>query len=576
EVAPKLLTMLDGAFFVAHNVSFDLNFLQAELEEAGYNPFDGYTIDTVEMARIMFPTFDSYKLIDLTEKFGINHNRPHQADSDAYVTAELFLMMVEKLTSLPLVTLETLVELSKSLKSDLSILLEKIVSRKQQKIDRLPDEVEVFRGVALRKRETVKQERKKLIGEFPETMDQKESLLRKLPSYERRESQLKMMDYVYHSLIQNEHAVIEAGTGVGKSLGYLMPAVYYSKEVGEPIVISTYTIVLQQQLLHKEIRQLEKIVPFPVRAVVLKGKNHYIDLFKFVNSLKDSSDNYDFALAKMQILMWLLETETGDVDEINLSSGGWHFWNQVKQDGDYLNKERKSWLGRDFYLHAKKQAKEADVVITNHSLLVTDLKAESDVLPPYKHVIIDEAHHFEKAARDKLGKSLDSLSFKLLIGQLGTLHQKQLFFQCEEILQKYGETPNIQSIEIDREIASLMFEADEWFHTLQIYFEYHTKQKGGSSSRKQLRITELERGWKYWQEASLGAERLVADMNSMSGRLLKRLHLLEKHKEQMNVKEQVVLSDLYSFLADWREWIEQIEEVMFYTSEEHVVWMEGD
>ena len=99
--------------------------------------------------------------------------------------------------------------------------------------------------------------------------------------------------------------LIEAGTGVGKSLGYLLPVAYFAKQNKLPVVVSTHTIQLQEQILYKEIPLLAKMLPFEVKIVLLKGRNHYLCLEKFTRALRDENDNYDTTLTKMQILVWL-------------------------------------------------------------------------------------------------------------------------------------------------------------------------------------------------------------------------------------------------------------------------------
>ena len=125
EIAPYIIGILEEAVFVAHNVLFDLTFLQAELERVGYEMFLGYTVDTVEMAKIISPRMDSFKLEDLSRAYGHVHDCPHQADSDAYATALLFLDFYQSLKRLPRQTLKSLYRLSYSLKSELKeVLLE--------------------------------------------------------------------------------------------------------------------------------------------------------------------------------------------------------------------------------------------------------------------------------------------------------------------------------------------------------------------------------------------------------------------------------------------------------------------
>ncbi|WP_249928560.1 exonuclease domain-containing protein [Niallia circulans] len=151
EIADKIVHLLEDAYFVAHNVLFDLSFLNEELEQAGCRQLYGPILDTVELARILYPTADSYKLTDLAAQEGIVHTRPHQADSDAYVTAELLLLLLAKLNELPQVTTKQLEFLSSSLKSDLDIYLQSLLQEKQSKVEYIPESWEVYRGLTLKK-----------------------------------------------------------------------------------------------------------------------------------------------------------------------------------------------------------------------------------------------------------------------------------------------------------------------------------------------------------------------------------------------------------------------------------------
>lgn len=301
EIAPKILTMLDDAYFVAHNVLFDLSFLQEELIHAGYEGFFGPVLDTVELARILLPTADSYKLSDLALKEKLSHDRPHQADSDAYVTAELLLILLDKLQKIPLCTMRQLYKLSDGLKSDLHMLLGDMIMNKEQTIEVLPESIEIFRGIALKKKKNLP----KNVSipsqiEYPVDIESKEALFQKaFQVFEKRTGQFQMMDAVYRSLLNQQHSLIEAGTGVGKSIAYLIPAAIFSRLKNKPVVISTYTTQLQEQLLTRDIPLLNKMFSFPVKTVLLKGRNHYLSLYKFELSLKEEDDNYDTCLTKI-------------------------------------------------------------------------------------------------------------------------------------------------------------------------------------------------------------------------------------------------------------------------------------
>lgn len=152
DVAPMIVELLQGASFVAHNVHFDWNFLKEELKQAGYADIHCPKIDTVELAQILLPTADSYKLRDLAKKHELEHDQPHRADSDALATAELFLQFLTQIEKLPLVTLQSLYELSDVFQSDMSHILSENILKKMTAGKEESEEYDIYRNIALRKR----------------------------------------------------------------------------------------------------------------------------------------------------------------------------------------------------------------------------------------------------------------------------------------------------------------------------------------------------------------------------------------------------------------------------------------
>ena len=219
-----------------------------------------------------------------------------------------------------------------------------------------------------------------------------------MPKFERRESQQLMMKEIYTALRDSRFSLIEAGTGTGKTLAYLLPSLYFAKRKEEPVIISTQTVQLQQQILEKEIPLLQKIMPFSFEAALLKGRKHYLCLHKFEYALQEEEKNYDMALTKAKILVWLLQTETGDRDELNIPEGGKLLWNRICSDAYSPGGMQSNWFSRCFYQRAKNKALFADIVITNHALLFQDFSSEEPLFASCEHIIFDEAHHIEEAA----------------------------------------------------------------------------------------------------------------------------------------------------------------------------------
>ena len=575
EIAPKILELLDHGIFVAHNVQFDLSFLQAELENAGYNPFRGPAFDTVELAKVALPSSDSFKLTELSNSLALSHVRPHQADSDAYVTAEILLYFIEELSKLPLVTLEKLLKLSNHLKSDLDLLFDSIVTNKQKHVEDLAPELEVYRGLAIRKKgHSMNEESLDEDLHFDEP-DIEEHLAHHIPFYEKREQQMEMMNEIGRAFHESQHVVIEAGTGVGKSLGYLWPAVMFAKSTHEKVVISTYTIQLQEQLLHKEIKLLEKISPIPFKTVLLKGKNHYINLFKFEQSLREDESQYDVVLTKMQILVWLTRTESGDMDELNLTSGGQLFWNRLKHDGWHLAHTKDPWVGKDFYLSARKNAQEADIIITNHSMLLTDMVKENSMLPAYDYLVVDEAHHLEKSARQHLGVVMDYLSIKFSTSQLGTLDQKQLFYRLEQLTAKHSIEMSTHAVELDSRISQFYMDLEDAISVLTSVFYKKAKKRTGIQ-KIQLRITDEMKNSSYWQPVIMSMERVISGMKFVEKEFQQVLDTIKAKKIKLHDKEKALIEEFYSFLVEWVELRTNFQTVFLREMNNQVLWLDGD
>jgi len=551
EIAERVKTLLEDAYFVAHNVLFDLSFLQEELIQSGLEGFYGFVLDTVEMARILYPTADGYKLSDLAEKENLQHDRPHQADSDALVTAELFLILLKRLTSLPENTLKQLTHLSGGLKSDLQQLLDEIVETKGKQPDTLPDSIEVFHGIALKKdslEAVIEAEIKEV--KYPLNEEEKLRILNDgFLLLEKRAGQFQMMDSVYSAFKSDRHTLIEAGTGVGKSLGYLLPIAYFSKQQRRPIIVSTHTIQLQEQLLKKEIPLLAGILPFKIRTVLLKGRNHYLSLNRFQQTLMDENDNYDTTLTKMQILVWLTETETGDKDELNLSSGGQLYWNRIKEEPAVFT-QRQDWQERDFYYRAKKKAQGADLIITNHSLLLSDIKGEGSILPEYDYVIIDEGHHLEKAAGQFFGYSLDYLSTRLLLGQFGLYEQKQLFYEMEQLLASMTNQQKAlpHTFQINQMVADLHYEMDEFFKLIFLFASSKLPPKKGLN-RLKVRFSQTDQG-KERNALIHSAERFAFLLKDLSAAITSRLDWLKHEKESYKSEEKNKIQEISTFLIE--------------------------
>ncbi|QKS71124.1 ATP-dependent DNA helicase DinG [Paenalkalicoccus suaedae] len=558
EVAPKLLRDLEGAYFVAHNSDFDLGFMNEALEDAGYNPYMGPVLDTVELSRIAFPTEESFRLTELSDRFNMDHENPHRADSDAEATAILLIEIFDRLRALPKQTLKELCEFAPLFRSDCERILHSFYVEADEKIEGL----EEYRGLVIRKKGThIPVERD--LQTFEELMEQSfRSDNVPLQGFERRLGQEEMMSFIHETLQADKIGLIEAGTGTGKSLGYLVPAIIDAVTREQPVVISTETIQLQEQLLKKEIPVLEDILPFTVKTALLKGRSHYLCLHKFEDALAlKQSLTYEKVISLAQLLVWLTETDTGDAEELNLASSSDRLWSELQSDGIACIDPSSPWFSRCFYQRAKLAAKHADLIITNHALLLTDVTLSHQVIPSSETIIIDEAHHLEETATKQFGKRLDYAALAQVINQFTV---KESLFTA----WLHREIPHYQDV-----IERLKDVQQEWADLYYKLYQYGTRGKVGKedTGRNSKVIHKTEASWTGVDDI---ARRCDAILRESINELIELSELLDTDQNKQSFQREIdqfnrYLSDLEDVYALFTSIFLQIEEGTVY-------WLEVD
>ncbi|MHA6251125.1 ATP-dependent DNA helicase DinG [Oceanobacillus sp. CAU 1775] len=577
EKADTVVELFKDSYLIAHNVPFDMGFLNTELKNSGRTTLNNRVIDTVELSRILFPKAPGYKLGQLAEYLDINHNDPHRALSDAIVTAKLFLKLKEKLSKLPFETLDHLSKIEKLLKSDLYFLLEEFKEKAMMDIFDEPNLV-TYNGLAFKMEDDIEEiynEDKLSYGDFlDEVYEAGGSLSKHLKNYEKRPGQRDMSEIIFDAFQVNKHGLIEAETGTGKSLAYLLPAVYEAVHTKSRIVISTYTTQLQSQLLEEEIPLLQQLVPFDFHVVLLKGRNHYLSLERFSYELANSdSDNYDITLTKAILLVWLTETLTGDIDEIQLPTSGYSFYNRVSSDAEGKTDGQSPWVRYSYYLKAKRKAQKANIVITNHALLCTDMFNDYQFLPSYNKLIIDEAHHLENTAAHHYGLKLDNVTLHYTLNQIGRTEDNKAF---DQIISKYIES--LQEIPLDK--WDVIFdqakrEIDDLFQFIYNYvFQRRKNDKALSDiGRIQYRFNEQEEIAESWEHLKEVVSRVTLYLRDL-------IHILALIDDQLEEKKDYDKHDkqeILHIIENLQLFIDRLELLfLVQSSVNHVQWIEID
>ena len=251
------------------------------------------------------------------------------------------------------------------------------------------------------------------------------TLSRLYPLYEERESQVAMLRMVCASFNGDELCAAEAGTGVGKSLAYLLPAMAWALRNNERVVVSTNTINLQQQLMDKDIPLVKRILGEDLKVVLVKGRRNYLCLHRLNETLDEMSlfDESDPEL--LSIREWARTTETGSRTDLSFFPSE-ESWNRVCSEADACLGLRCSHREGCFVLKARREAASARILVANHHLLFSDLAFrlagsgydDPAVLPPFRRVIFDEAHNVEKAATSFFSQSFSRFALQRFLGRL--------------------------------------------------------------------------------------------------------------------------------------------------------------
>lgn len=235
-------------------------------------------------------------------------------------------------------------------------------------------------------------------------------------AYEYRPQQIKMAEAVQKALGSGNHLIVEAGTGVGKSLAYLVPLVLHARQEECRVVVATYTKALQQQIVRKDIPFLQSILG-EFRAALCVGGENYLCLRRFdqlrVNDLYEQND----VEALNRLFAWSIETRTGLRSELDFEPP-MGLWAKCCRESDLCFGRDCSSYKECFYQKAKAVEQQAHILVANHHLFFADLAANGNVLPRYDAVVFDEAHQIEDVATDYLGVEISNYSVRYLLDSL--------------------------------------------------------------------------------------------------------------------------------------------------------------
>ena len=579
DVAPLLRTFIGDDPVVGQSIHFDIDHLASHgmaLTSESY--------DTYEMASILLPGLASYDLFTIARHLEVELDREHRALGDALVTGRVFIALLERAGELDLQVVTQINSLAGRIPDwPFRGLFEQLQRRKLRDsfLQTSPNHLSSHAGRAQHSTETVAplgqaspagkgcdtgtntQSEATLqpgtthgstvdSAELRTTLEMGGAVASCLPAFEQRQEQLRMMEAVTRALNEGEHLLVEAGTGTGKSLAYLLPAVYSATKTGTPVVISTNTINLQDQLFHKDIPTLQQALPFPFKATLLKGRANYICLRRWLVLSRSADLTPADALLLIKILVWLTTTQTGDRSELSLSGLEASLWPKVSAlaESCAFAKCPQYRRGACFVVRARRGAESADLVVVNHALLLSDLAGPGGILPDYSQVIIDEAHHLEEEATEQLGFTIsrsDMLSFLAGLQQSAAGHRPT--GALPDLLAALRLPPGSDTAaQIRRTIAdastasdAAMAEGVAFFDSLRCFLHDSATERFQQGAR--LRLTPSVRVQPGWSDIEVG-------WSAVSHRLRVLQRLLVQLHRQLALLEDGQLLDQDGILAE--------------------------
>ncbi|HEY5983836.1 MAG TPA: helicase C-terminal domain-containing protein [Anaerolineales bacterium] len=420
EVAPIIQEFVGDARILGHNIRFDLGFLQK-----GVALVDNEVADTYQLASVLLPRAARYNLGALGKELGVMLPATHRALDDARVTHAIYLRLLELARELPVSLVQEIARLGEQIQWDAAPVLDDLLRARTQALTK-------ERPVTSAPRERIRSGYPALenpdiaasidIDEVAAALEYGGAFSRHFPAYEHRPEQVEMARAVAHALSRGNHLMIEAGTGVGKSFAYLVPAALFAMRNNTRVLISTNTINLQDQLITKDLPDLKAALGIDVRAAVLKGRVNYLCPRRLANMRRFGVRNETDLRVLAKILVWRLTDLSGDRGTINLNGNAERevWWRLSAEDEGCTTETCLSRMGGECPFHrAKDAAQSAHLLVVNHALLLSDVAAQGRVLPDYSYLIVDEGHHLEAATTGAISYRITRPDLERLLKDLG-------------------------------------------------------------------------------------------------------------------------------------------------------------
>lgn len=558
EIEKDVLSFLGDSLLVAHNISFDRSMLENHL---GYET-ENYWLDTHDMAKIFLPTLTSYKLISIAGALAIHGDDFHRASSDAEICAKVLLKIIAIAIESDPFTLQKIADVFANEDNGLSRLLQSLNSYVVSSAVVGQKRVHSFAN-----NDFALGQAPKLTFEHCDDFFKNDGLMSQAsPSFQYRPQQLGMLETICRAFREKKHGIIEAGTGTGKSFAYLLPSLLWAFENDCRVIVSTNTIALQEQLFWHDVPFLKKILDYNFSVALSKGRSNYLCLRRhelYKNQLSNMiwAEKIFFAT----ILYWRSITKDGDKEALNLNKMERQFWSNISSQAETCLGNRCTHSRYCYFMQNKTMCEQSDLIITNHALLLQNIKLKSSILPKYDHVIIDEAHNLDEETTKQFTDTLDleflrknnrqlirknSLLFRIIAKLKHLPHAGDVGVMVEENLNQLSEDVN--------QLESYIIDAIEYTFTVN-----------DLKNTNETRITEAIRQCNWWPQFLYHLEQIGIIVTAINFRLLKIYNMLSLIDELEDLTRELM------FTQNWyKERETLIQDFLKGDNPNNVYWIE--
>jgi len=583
NILPELGHFVGDLPILGHNVGFDLSFLRK------YGLFRGNDIlDTYEIASVLLPSAGRYNLGSLGQTLNIPLPASHRALDDARVTGAVYRSLYEIGLELPIQLLAEIVRLGEGIDWEAyGFFYDILRSRSKETISarqiRQGYSGPIFDGYNARDLSALTPNPQQVSldpDEVASALELGGIFSHYFPNYEYRPQQIEMLRAVTLALSENRHLLVEAGTGTGKSMAYLLPSALWALKNGHRVVISTNTINLQDQLINKDIPDLRSAMGINLSAAVMKGRSNYLCPRRLENVRRRSPDNADEMRVLAKVLVWLQSTTSGDRNEINLNGPiERDIWMRLSAEDEGCTTENCLKRGGicPFY-SARQAALSAHILVVNHALLLADVATGNRVLPEYNYLIIDEAHHLEEATTSALSFKITQYMIDRAVRELGSPNSGALG-KVSTILE--GNVPPSDLAAINHFIEQVTDLAFHFQTTAQGFFrtidQFLLEQREGNEIgmyAHQERILPATRTQPAWADVEVAWEECETSLKPLIDNLANMIQALGDIRESLPEEEDDVISNLSSLYRRLIEIQNNLDGMVFEPKADSIYWVE--